>query len=97
MRSFTTHDLNKRVGGVSDAAAKAPVTITPQRKPRFVTMSCEHCQRIPEATDARWAYGADGLAEREIQATHRGGDTFTAGRNARSDRLVKTDLRMSCA
>ena len=56
MRSFTTHDLNKQVGDVTDAAAKAPVLITRHRKPRFVMMSYEHDQRLAEATDPRRAY-----------------------------------------
>lgn len=66
MRSFTTHDLNKQVGDVTDAAAKAPVIITRHRKPRFVMMSYEHYQRLAEATDPRRAYGPgetpDGIA-----------------------------------
>jgi prevent-host-death family protein len=53
MRSFTTHDLNKQVGDVTDAAAKAPVIITRHRKPRFVMMSYEHYQRIRETADPR--------------------------------------------
>ncbi len=59
MRSFTTLDLNKQVGEVTDAAAKAPVIITRHRKPRFVMMSYEHYQRIKETADPRRAYGAD--------------------------------------
>ena len=58
MRSFTTNDLNKQVGEVTDAAAKAPVTITRHRKPRFVMMSYEHYQRIKETIDPRRVYGA---------------------------------------
>ena len=57
MRSFTTHDLNKQVGDVTDAAAKAPVVITRHRKPRFVMMSYEHYQRIRATADPRRAYG----------------------------------------
>jgi prevent-host-death family protein len=57
MRSFTTHDLNKQVGDVTDAAAKAPIVITRHRKPRFVMMSYEHYQRLAEATDPRRSYG----------------------------------------
>jgi PHD/YefM family antitoxin component YafN of YafNO toxin-antitoxin module len=58
MRSFTTHDLNKQVGEVTDAAATAPVMITRHREPRFVMMSYEQDQRIKETTDPRRAYGA---------------------------------------
>lgn len=41
MRSFTTADLNKRVGAVTDAALREPVVITHHRRPRFVLMSVE--------------------------------------------------------
>ena len=57
MRSFTTHDLNKQVGDVADAAPEASVIITRHRKPRFVMMSYELYQRLAEATDPRRAYG----------------------------------------
>jgi len=57
MRSFTTNDLNKQVGEVTDAATKAPVMITRHRKPRFVMMSYELYQRIKETIDPRRAYG----------------------------------------
>ena len=33
MRAFTTNDLNKQVGEVTDAATKSPVLITRHRKP----------------------------------------------------------------
>jgi prevent-host-death family protein len=58
MRSFTTNDLNKQVGEVTDAATKAPVMITRHRKPRFVMMSYELYQRIKETVDPRQVYGA---------------------------------------
>ena len=45
MRSFSTHDLNKLVGEVTDAAARAPVVITRHGKPRFIMMSLEPYQR----------------------------------------------------
>ncbi len=57
MRSFTTNDLNKQVGDVTDAAAKAPVIITRHRKPRFVMMSYELYRRLRQTTDPRRAYG----------------------------------------
>ena len=66
MRTFTTNDLNKQVGEVTDAAAKAPVLITRHRKPRFVMMSYERYQRIRQMVDPRRAFGAgetpDGVA-----------------------------------
>ena len=78
MRSFTTNDLNKQVGEVTDAASKTPVLITRHRKPRFVMMSYEHYQRIQHANDPRQAYGA-GKTPQEIAAL------FAAG----LDRLAK--------
>ena len=67
MRTFTTHDLNKQVGEVTDAAAKAPVVITRHRKPRFVMMSYERFQRIQSALDPRRVYG-EGETPQEIAA-----------------------------
>jgi Antitoxin Phd_YefM, type II toxin-antitoxin system len=57
MRAFTTNDLNKQVGEVTDAAAKSPIVITRHRKPRFVMMSYEYYQRIKGGTDPRRVYG----------------------------------------
>jgi prevent-host-death family protein len=57
MRSFTTSDLNKQVGEITDAARKSPVVITHHRKPRFVLMSMEHYDRITGSDDPRRAYG----------------------------------------
>jgi prevent-host-death family protein len=57
MRSFTTNDLNKQVGEVTDAAAKSPVLITGHRKPRFVMMTYEHYERMRQAIDPRRSYG----------------------------------------
>ena len=58
MRAFTTNDLNKQVGEVTNAATKSPIVITRHRKPRFVMMSYEHFQRIRAAGDPRRVYGA---------------------------------------
>ncbi|MER9927279.1 type II toxin-antitoxin system Phd/YefM family antitoxin, partial [Mesorhizobium sp. M0048] len=41
MRQFTTGDLNKQVGDVTDVASREPVILTKHRKPRFVLMSYE--------------------------------------------------------
>jgi prevent-host-death family protein len=57
MRSFTTSDLNKQVGEITDAARRAPVVITHHRKPRFVLMSLDHYQRLRGSEDPRRAYG----------------------------------------
>jgi hypothetical protein len=39
LRRFTTADLNKHIGAITDAAMSAPVVITHHRRPRFVLMS----------------------------------------------------------
>jgi len=56
MRQFTTGDLNKRVGDVTDAAAREPVVLTRHKKPRFVLMSYEHYERMRAGADSRRAY-----------------------------------------
>lgn len=58
LRTFSTHDLNKQVGEVTDAASRAPVVITRHRKPRFVMMSLDHFERLLKDNDPRRAYGA---------------------------------------
>ena len=57
MRAFTTNDLNKQVGEVTDAASKSPIVITRHRKPRFVMMSYEHYQQLRGGNDPRKVYG----------------------------------------
>ncbi|MEJ6844625.1 type II toxin-antitoxin system Phd/YefM family antitoxin [Sinorhizobium fredii] len=46
MREFSTGDLNKQVGDVTDAASREPVVLTKHRKPRFVLMSYEYYERM---------------------------------------------------
>ena len=58
MRTFTTNDLNKQVGDVTDAAGKGPVLITRHRKPRYVLMSVEHYESLRKRPDPRRAFGA---------------------------------------
>ncbi len=58
MRTFTTNDLNKQVGEVTDAAGKAPVLITRHRKARYVMMSVEHYETIRKRPDPRRVYTA---------------------------------------
>jgi prevent-host-death family protein len=48
MRSFTTADLNKHVGSVTEAAMREPVVITHHRRPRFVLMSVESYKQLAE-------------------------------------------------
>lgn len=63
MRQFTTGDLNKQVGDVTDAAAREPVVLTKHRKPRFVLMSYEHYERMRSGSDPRRAYQASEMPE----------------------------------
>jgi len=57
MREFSTADLNKQVGEVTNAASQGPVVITRHQKPRFVLMSVEHYERLTGAADPRRAHG----------------------------------------
>ena len=59
MREFTTVDLNKQVGEVTDAAGKEPVVITRHRRPKFVLMSFEHYERMTKGDDPRQSFPLD--------------------------------------
>ncbi|WP_025661498.1 type II toxin-antitoxin system prevent-host-death family antitoxin [Rhizobium sp. IBUN] len=61
MRQFTTGDLNKQVGDVTDAASREPVVLTKHRKPRFVLMSYDHYQRLRTGSDTRKVHRAPGM------------------------------------
>ncbi|TCU06323.1 prevent-host-death family protein [Rhizobium sullae] len=63
MKQFTTGDLNKRVGDVTDAAVREPVVITRHRKPRYVLMSYEHYERIRADADPRRAVKASEMPD----------------------------------
>ena len=63
IRQFTTGDLNKQVGDVTDAASREPVMLTKHRKPRFVLMSYEHYERMRTGTDPRRAYRVSDMPE----------------------------------
>ncbi len=63
MRSFTTADLNKQVGEVTDAAQRAPVVITRRSKPRFVLMSLEHYEALRGPNDPRRAFTLDTMPD----------------------------------
>ena len=65
MRSFTTADLNKQVGTVTDAARREPVVITHHRKPRYVLMSVETYEQLtgtPPA-DPRTSFTLDAMPD----------------------------------
>lgn len=63
MRQFTTGDLNKQVGDVTDAASREPIVLTKHRKPRFVLMSYEHYERMRTGRDPRRAYHVSDMPE----------------------------------
>ena len=63
MRQFTTGDLNKQVGDVTDAASREPIVLTKHRKPRFVLMSYEHYERMRTGRDPRLAYRVSEMPE----------------------------------
>ena len=63
MRQFTTVDLNKQVGDITEAAAREPVMITRHRKPRYVLMSYEHYQHMQTSGDPRRVYRTEETPE----------------------------------
>lgn len=57
MRAFSTVELLRDLKTVTHAAARAPVTITQHRKPRFVLMAVEDYERLRTiGADPRNAY-----------------------------------------
>ncbi|MBI1867353.1 MAG: type II toxin-antitoxin system Phd/YefM family antitoxin [Methylocystis sp.] len=58
MRQFSTVELTKNSGAVTDAAIKGPVAITHHRKPKFVLMSVEDYEKLRRASDPRRVYRA---------------------------------------
>ncbi len=63
MREFTTADLNKHVGEVTDAARRGPVYITHHRKPRFVLMAIEDFEKLRGQEDHRKAFTLDTMPD----------------------------------
>ncbi len=64
MKAFTTADLNKQIGTVTEAAMKEPVFITHHRRPRFVLMTVDEYQQLASReVDPRKAYTLDELPE----------------------------------
>lgn len=63
MREYTTGDLNKQVGDVTDAASREPVILTKHKKPRFVLMSYEHYERLRSGGDTRKAYRSSDMSD----------------------------------
>ncbi len=58
MRSFSTVQLLKDLRTVIYAAARAPVSITQHRKPRFVLMTIEDYEKLTQR-DPRTAYAVE--------------------------------------
>lgn len=56
MKTFTTADLNKHVGDVTNAAQREPVFITHHKKPRFVLMAIEDYDRLRGQEDLQRAF-----------------------------------------
>jgi len=67
MRQFTTGDLNKQVGDVTDVASREPVILTKHRKPRFVLMSYEHYERMRIGGDTRRAHHVSKMPEEHTE------------------------------
>lgn len=67
MRQFTTGDLNKQVGDVTDAASREPVVLTKHRKPRFVLMSYEHYEQLRTGGDPRRAHQAADMPDEHAE------------------------------
>jgi prevent-host-death family protein len=61
MRRFTTADLNKQVGAITDAALREPVVITHHRRPRFVLMSIDEYRKLSTTSpdDQRESFSLD--------------------------------------
>jgi prevent-host-death family protein len=61
MRQFTTGDLNKQVGDVTDAASREPIVLTRHNKPRLVLMSYDYYERMRTGADPRRAYSVSDM------------------------------------
>jgi prevent-host-death family protein len=64
MKAFTTADLNKQIGTVTEAALKEPVFITHHRRPRFVLMSVDRFDSLSALkTDARTSFSIEDMPD----------------------------------
>ncbi|MGX5806060.1 type II toxin-antitoxin system prevent-host-death family antitoxin [Bradyrhizobium sp. Arg314] len=79
MRQFTTADLNKQVGDVTDAASREPVVLTKHRKPRFVLMSYERYERMRIGGDPRRAYRISEMPEKHKELFEKEIDRLARG------------------
>lgn len=67
-KRFSTTDLNKNLGDVLDAAARAPVAITRHGKARFVIASVEHFEQLRGRSDTRRAYSTKDIPKPLLKA-----------------------------
>jgi PHD/YefM family antitoxin component YafN of YafNO toxin-antitoxin module len=58
MKSFSTGDLSRKIGDVTQAASQAPIIITQHKKPRYVLMSVETYMGL-QNLDTRRAYSVE--------------------------------------
>jgi PHD/YefM family antitoxin component YafN of YafNO toxin-antitoxin module len=64
MKAFTTADLNKQIGAVTDAALKEPVFITHHRRPRFVLMTVDSFEALSAPkTDTRTVFTLEDMPD----------------------------------
>ncbi|KEQ03249.1 type II toxin-antitoxin system Phd/YefM family antitoxin [Pseudorhizobium pelagicum] len=79
MRQFTTGDLNKQVGDVTDVASREPVVLTKHRKPRFVLMSYDHYERLRTGGDNRTVHRASEMPMQHVDLFEAGIDCLSRG------------------
>jgi prevent-host-death family protein len=64
VKAFTTADLNKQIGAVTEAALKEPVFITHHRRPRFVLMTVDSFESLSaQKTDTRTAFTLEDMPD----------------------------------
>jgi prevent-host-death family protein len=68
MKSFSTVDLSRKIGDVTHAVRKSPVTITQHSKPRFVMMTVERFIELDPRKAARAEDLPHDLAQEMITA-----------------------------
>jgi prevent-host-death family protein len=75
-RVFSTADLSRHIGDVTQAAGRAPITITHHNKPRYVMMSVEDFERI----NPQKAYSIDDMPESVADMLIEALDDFLSGK-----------------
>ncbi len=75
-RVFTTADLSRHIGDVTQAAGRAPITITHHNKPRYVMMSVADFERI----NPQKSYSLETLPENVADVLLEAIDDFLSGK-----------------